>query len=457
MDPIKMNQTDNRNEVVDDKQAAMGLKSLVDYTKSRAMLTSDGDDTDTTRRLAVGKSKSVGHVDLYSRRGNSRLVMPASLSRIRSDLKQSYKATTCQSKIDSRTVKSDTALVSPTKPKLTGTSSTQAPKRSPTSIFDFDAQPAAPQRACSEKKLGIHSISSRDRSVLQQFTGFDDSQTLNMSGSFAEDDMIDESSFANYDLSSIPTSFRLSTSNISVPSDLTGSARTLDMLHTSPTRQASKSSKTYVLATLGEHPGPADKTCNTADVIPLPPRRQNSSRSSLENLSKPVVPSQINCFPMDTSPNKPSRQTSVRRLTALQGDRASSFITSLSIDSSPTKPKRQNSEGSQLAASYRSTDSSPSKPERKESLRFLFTPTTKTLGPTRARSSIEGETPRNPSSVPQKRQISRSESMAQPRLPVLSRRDSITEDTIEDKQAPAPRHGSNVNRGAIVGKHEGTA
>jgi hypothetical protein len=165
-----MNQTDNRNEVVDDKQAAMGLKSLVDYTKSRAMLTSDGDDTDTTRRLSVGKSKSVGHVDLYSRRGNSRLVMPASLSRIRSDLKQSYKATTCQSKIDSRTVKSDTALVSPTKPKLTGTLNVeeQAPKRSPTSIFDFDAQPAAPQRACSEKKLGIHSISSRDRELCRR-------------------------------------------------------------------------------------------------------------------------------------------------------------------------------------------------------------------------------------------------------------------------------------------------
>lgn len=421
-----MIRTDNRNASVDE-QESMGPNLLTDYTKSRGTLA--GEDEDTKRRLAVGKSKSVGHINLYSHRGNGGIAMPASLARIGFGSDSSKKPTRSHSKMDARTVKSETAYFSPRKP-AGGILSAKAveddvTKKSPSSIFDFDLQPE-PERTGSEKKLGI-SISSHERSVLQLFPGFDNShQTLSMSGSFSDEETID-ASFANDDLASIPTSFRQSTSSISVPSDLTGSTPTLDLPFSSPSRQTSR---TYAFRSPNDHPSSVAATCSTSDIIPLPPRRQNSNPRSFRHNSDACVPHQIQCFPIDASPMKPSRQTSVKRLFAQQGSSASSSVTSLSINLSPTKPKRQSSSdslafdaASHHAFSCMSIDSSPLKPERQKSIRFEGSTRNTT---TRARSSTSG---------PKKRTISRSESTAQTRLPALSRRDSISEEFTEDKRS----------------------
>ena len=53
----------------------------------------------------------------------------------------------------------------------------------------------------------------------------------------------------------------------------------------------------------------------STDVRPRPPRRKHSDKEfSVASLSKSLVPKQIQCFPMDESPMKPSRQVSVSKL-----------------------------------------------------------------------------------------------------------------------------------------------
>lgn len=433
---------DNLNACAD-RGDVFDAKMLVGVNGRATALTSEAECA-VTRRLAVGKSKSVGHTDVYARQGNKCLEsaeVPGPTSRMELGLNLSQKRPNVLGKVhDTRTVKSDTACLSPTKPTRVASFKhvgLHAPKRSPSSIFDFDAVPA-PERDCSERKLGI-SISCHERSVLQQFQGFDNSSSkLDASGNFSDEETIDTSSFANEDLASIPTSLRFSNSSISVPSDLTGSHPTLEAPFSSPNRQASKM---YSVVSASHHPATTAASCSSADFIPLPPRRQCSNRLAPRIRNSPLVPSQIRCLPMDASPMKPSRQMSVRRLSASKS--SSSIMTSSSIDDSPTiLPRRQysrrmfNSDESQYTASCISIDSSPLKPQRQKSVKAFFAPPEFSFV---SKNSTE-DALRRSTSTPERRMVSRCESILQPRLPTLSRRSSITGEPIEDRRRSPRLH-----------------
>jgi hypothetical protein len=382
------------------------MDAVIDRTKVRIAMASE----ETVRRNALRKCKSVGNADLnpwYGSLAMLPLISTTNSQRKNDAMSNRSISRSDDSRTETRTVKSDTACLSPTKPTradlLKRSAHLYTQKRSPSSVVDFERQ-SSHHPSLSEKI----SISNHDRSVLQHFSGFDNSHpTLNLSSCFSDDDetINDGSSFAGDDLASFPTSVRVSCSNITMPSDFTGSNETLTLSGSSPSKRAAQRK----LATL------CSNSRSTSDFIPLLPRRQNSNRdSSLGGRSKPLVPKHIQCFPMDESPMKPSRQTSVRKL--FDGSSSSSLLTSLSIDLSPIKPKRQSSDkfsnsiSSNFAPCCNSVDSSPQKPERQKSNSSLLN----NYSETRLRQ-------------PSRRSILRSESNVQPRLPTLTRRTSIME------------------------------
>ena len=362
------------------------------------------------RRNAVRKSKSVGDdtgllVWSESNRRNEETTIgnPA--------LSIDYQ----NNSIETRTVKSDTCL-SPTKQRnfdLGKESDRGVSKKSPGSVLGLDKQHPL-HRAVADKS----SCSNNGSSVLEILSGYHSTHhgraTFNLSSCFSNDDESEGSSFADDEILSLPTIVRLSVSNASMPSELTISQS---------------------LETLSPQNKPEDRrklshniSNMSTDVRPRPPRRKTSKTEySVSSLSKSLVPQQIQCFPMDESPMKPSRQVSVSRL--LDGS-GSSLVTKVSsIDLSPKQPKRYNSNKSfDTKDSYivqqsglsmdslpqqsgLSVDSSPQKPQRQESMESL----TNTL-------YEAAVTKPKKESKPPIRKVYRSESQLQPILPALSRR-----------------------------------
>lgn len=401
------------------------MDAVVDLAKMR-MNFSDA----TARRNALRKSKSVGNGEFHMQFGGSLQVLPlgTSLSRRRNESHPNRSASRSEnSRHETRTVKSDTACLSPPKPmrdEILKRSDHPVPKRSPSSVLDFD-KPSSQHLSVAEKMV----LSGHDRVGLQPFIGLDNSHptALNLSSCFSDDDetIDDGSTFAGDELGSFPTSFRISESNITMPSDLTESNATLTLSASSSHRRTPAKTKTVTSRTAA--------TRTMSDFIPLPPTRKTSDRdSSFSEHIKPHVPQQIQCFPMDESPMKPSRQTSIGKL--FDGSSSSSLLTSLSIDLSPQKPKRQKSDQKNnskpsFMSSGISVDSSPQKPERQKSNSSLLNSYT-SIG-----SKSNHFDSRFKSSGPSRRKLLRSESQMQPRLPTLTRRNSIREREKEPLQA----------------------
>jgi hypothetical protein len=403
----------NLNTNVNSKDA------VVDLAKMR-MTFSDA----TARRNALRKSKSVGNADVHLQYGGSLRMLPLGNSTSRRRNESQLQRSTSRSensRYETRTVKSDTACLSPTKhlrDDLLDRSSHLVPKRSPSSTLDFD-KPSPQHKSVTEKMV----LSGHDRVGLQPFIGFDNSHptALNLSSCFSDDDetIDDASTFASDEFGSFPTSIRISESNITMPSDLTESNATLT-LSTSSHRKPRASTKTVTSRAAASE--------SMSDFIPLPPTRKTSDRDSFGEHVKPNVPQQIQCFPMDESPMKPSRQTSIGKL--LDGSSSSSLLTSLSIDLSPQKPKRQKSDQKfsskqSFMSSGISVDSSPQKPERQKSNSSLLN-----CYPSIGSKSNHCDS-KFRSSGPSRRKILRSESRLQPLLPTLTRRTSIRERDME--------------------------
>jgi hypothetical protein len=371
--------------------------------------------TETISRNVVQKSKSVGYDTVPGiwklRRGTER---PHHINTL--------PLTHESNGIDTRTVKSDTCLSPPKYRNVDymkqsdhgGTS-----KKSPATVLKFDKQSSLHQSASTKQSLSNHG-----NSVLEILSAYSSHRAnFNLSSCFSDDEESDGSSFADDDKVLPPITVRLSTSNVSLPSELTSST-SLERL----AMFSSPSSKSNERRTL-QH----EISRRTTDFMPRPPRRKSSDRdSSAESRSNHLVPKHIQCFPMDESPTVPSRQKSSKNLI----DSSSSILTKLSsVDLSPKKPSRQSSEKSIdfetsfVVQSGQSVDSLPQKPVRQESF-------TNTGQQVLSNTSTSGRFPvpkAKGSSTPPIRRIVRSESMLQPHLPALSRRTSIiTEKTRQE-------------------------
>lgn len=294
-----------------------------------------------------------------------------------------------------RTVQSDTAFyLSPSK-----NTHRIAPKRSPTSVFDIEAYLSPESKTVSEKKLNV-SMSSIEKSVLQQFSGFDSSKSLHLSGTFDVDSFEQEASQGVVELEefsldsgdgTVPRIFDIS--NVSCNSDLSCS---IGQLSRGPSFRFKKQS--------AWGPPSVSNTAAASDSVPMMPIRQESSDEFKLETSVPV---QIDC-PSDMSPTKPSRQLSRRQLMSRQPSQAATMVSMLTTDSSPRRPTRQLSQ-SLLGASCADTigsalsyDTSPSKPLRKKSVRSLFADDQSTM----SRGGLSGR------GVPSRRTINRSEKSA---------------------------------------------
>ena len=322
--------------------------------------------------------------------------------------------------IETRTVKSDTCL-SPTKHRtfdLGKQSEHCHSKKSPSSVIQRDKQHSL-QRAVSDKR----SLSNHSNSVLEILSGYSTSANFNLSSCFSNDDDSEGSSFAGDDILSLPTTIRLSVGNASIPSEFTVSQSLETCSPQSKPEDRSKLTVTHNISQM------------SIDVRPRPPRRKQSDKQfTVASLSKSLVPKQIQCFPMDESPTKPSRQLSVSKL---QDGSSSSLVTKVSsIDLSPKKPKRYNSEksfdseSSCNVQSGISIDSSPHQPQRQESIVSLASNAVCDACITK---------PKNRSNTPI-RKVYRSESQLQPMLPILSRRTGIrgkTNDLSNDDDIPS--------------------
>ena len=380
-----------RNTSLDRRDA----QSLFLHSKETTLMCRDSE-----RRNAVRKSKSVGYDTALGLRvwsemsgGNEATIHSPAFS-------TDYH----NSSIESRTVKSDTCL-SPTKQRnvdLIQQSDDYASKKSPASVIDSDKQFSL-HRTFSDKT----SLSNHGSSVLEILSGYSNSHraTFNLSSCFSNDDESDGSSFAEDDILSLPATIRLSNGSVSMPSELTIS-QSLDTF--SP--QSKPEDRRKVTHSMSQM---------STDVRPRPPRRKHSDKEfSVASLSKSLVPKQIQCFPMDESPMKPSRQVSVSKL--LDGSGSSLFTRVSSIDLSPKKPKRYNSDDSEtsfIAQSGLSVDSLPQKPQRQESMTSL----TNTVNESNMVTNVKSQ------SNPPIRKVYRSESRLQPMLPTLSRRTGMRE------------------------------
>jgi hypothetical protein len=319
-----MIRTDNRNASVDDP-GVMRRKSLVEYAASLAA------ETDkprfTVRRVGVGKSKSSGHIDLCATTTNTDgETCTVSVSSFRIGGRKSVRSLM---RLDARTVKSEAACYSPRKPERIRSfkeSGVIVASKSPTSVSEIEI--------CVSPEIGPGnlSISIHEEELAHQFPSIEQGlRALHMSASFSDEETI-EALFENDDLVSIPASFRLSSSNMSVRSDLTGSIPTLDFHTASPDQH-------------GDHQCPleSDPTttggCLSIDSTPLPPRRRYSGRSSGDDPDeRSSVPRQIRSNSIDSLPSKPARRASIS--TPDLEKSISTFNTSLSNDSAPMKPNR---------------------------------------------------------------------------------------------------------------------
>lgn len=362
---------------------------------------------DSERRNAVRKSKSVGYdgalglwVLSEMSRGNEEATMHS----------PAFPTDYHNNRIETRTVKSDTCL-SPTKQRTfnVGKQSDHCPSnKSPASVVDRDKQHSL-QRAVSDKR----SLSNHSNSVLEILSGYSTNANFNLSSCFSDDGDSEGSSFADDEILSLPTTIRLSVGSVSMPSEFTTS-QSLEAL--SP--QSKPETRSKLVHNMSQM---------STDVRPRPPRRKHSDKEfSVASLSKSLVPKQIQCFPMDESPMKPSRQLSSSRL--LENSASSSLVTKLSsIDLSPKKPERYNSgksfnsDSSYNVQSALSVDSLPQKPQRQESIASMASSTCTVIEATIANPTSQ--------SNPPIRKVYRSESQLQPMLPALSRRTGIREKT----------------------------
>ena len=358
---------------------------------------------DRERRNAVRKSKSVGYDEGLGRWVLSEMRRANEEATIQN---LAFSADYQNSSIGTRTVKSDTCL-SPKKQRtfdIGKQSDHCSSKKSPASVVDHDKKYSL-QRTASDKR----SLSNHSNSVLEILSGYSTAGNFNLSSCFSNDGDSDGSSFAEDEILSLPTTIRLSVNSVSVPSELTVS-QSLETI--SP--QSKPEGRNKLSHNLSEM---------SIDVRPRPPRRKQSEKElSVASLRKFLVPKQIQCFPMDESPMKPSRQLSVSKL--LDSSTSSSLVTKLSsIDLSPIKPKRNNSvtsfdsEPSCNVQSGLSVDSLPQKPQRQESIASMASTTA---------TEANIKNPKRQSNPPI-RKVYRSESQLQPILPALSRRTGIRE------------------------------
>lgn len=248
----------------------------------------------------------------------------------------------------SLSVKSDAPYVSPTKSsaKFSIKSESEIHGKSPTSVFEVES----PQSAFRDSAATSSSVSKSLRSLKDQ-------PEIHLEGlNEHEEQEIELESSYFLDLGSIPSSFRISSSNFSTRSDITGLTvfEPLD--------------ETSVGASLLTSP----------DAAPLRPERQSSQNNLSLTLNCGEISSLKPGRNEDHRPTQPSRQSSRRFI----GNRArtNSMATNRSSDSSPCKPIRQKSVATLLENTSTergklqcpSIDSSPpAKPQRKHSMRSL--------------------------------------------------------------------------------------
>jgi hypothetical protein len=268
----------------------------------------------------------------------------------------------------SLSVKSDTAYISPAKCKKHFTSlSLNDQGKSPISVIDAESEPTQKESAQVQRDAAEESTSkSRCLESLN-----DDELDLNVieTAEWGQEDF--ESSYL-IDFGSIPRSFRLSSSNFSARSDLTG-----------PTLFEPPDESNY-RASPRRQPDSRRSLAPSPDAAPLRPQRQMSKFDLTASMECDGEPSLVGGRQVDHIPTKPARQSSRRLLSRSGRETTHSVVmnsSQKSNDSSPCKPMRQKSVSALLknkateqtkSLHCQSIDSSPpAKPQRKQSSRSL--------------------------------------------------------------------------------------
>lgn len=246
-------------------------------------------------------------------------------------------------------------------------------KRSPTSVFELEAQEAS-----NVSGLGLdRKLSGFERSLLQPFPGFGQSQALNESGELLfelkeqEESTLEAQALRRQsDGGPVPNRHERSSSIFSHFSDLTISTVEKDLVPRSPTRQLSKELEDN---SPGFRKSFTSTTCKSADdSIPQKPKRQDSLKAG-RRASHGSVPREITCVPHDASPTKPYRQDSNDIRKALFSLQEALARTQMAVEDSQERPHHHQppklSKPRFRRSQTRSTDDSlPMKPRRKRSM-----------------------------------------------------------------------------------------
>ena len=326
-----------------------GLVNSQPWSKQQATRTPSAN----TSRQPVGKSKSVNGV----------------FDRVRdavSEVKEHHYGLR-----SSISVKSDTECVSPLKQQVR-----IFPKFSPVSVVDSD-QGTGNESTSKDKRSS--SMSDCEDGVPSQAKVREAGRINNNSfgpsilqHSFGEEDF-NRSPKARKIVSmlgSIPTSFRISSSNFSTRSDITA-----------PTIFEPPSSDGRLSPT-AMNPSDASREVRSIDCAPLQPRRRGSNDGEYIAVvrKKSDIPCHVQCHRNDSCPTKPSRRSSINGPIPGTDLKTISFRTALSTDLSPTKPRRQKSVSSLFSrgddartsvSSLTLRSNPPCKPQREMSLRSL--------------------------------------------------------------------------------------
>jgi hypothetical protein len=267
----------------------------------------------------------------------------------------------------SHSVKSDDAYTSPAKHTHFTNRSVKDQGKSPISVFDVESESTQKEITKVQRDAADESL-SRSRCL----DCLDDELELN---AIEAAEWVQEDFGSSYflDLGSIPRSFRLSSSNFSTRSDITG-----------PTLFEPPDESNY-RASPRRQPDSRRSLVTSPDAAPLRPQRQISKFDLTSSTECDGDPSSVGVRLVDHIPTKPARQSSRRILSGCSSRETKRSVamdaSQNSHDSSPCKPMRQKSVSALLKKKTSeqttslhcpSIDSSPpEKPQRKQSSRSL--------------------------------------------------------------------------------------
>lgn len=303
------------------------------------------------------------HEHAYKRNPVRRVMRSKSLDMVAEQVERTIsgiKHSQFQHRKQSLSAKSETACISPTKSttKYSINSGSENHEKSPTSVLDLESTESVLRDSSATMSTVSQSLRSlKEKPVIEiEGCGEDEKQDIDLESSYL------------LDLGSIPSSFRLSSSNFSTRSDITG-----------PTL-CERPNESSIRATGRTQPDSRRSLLTSSDSAPLRPMRRTSANHLSSGFSYGGNSSLDVGRQGDHSPTKPCRQSSRRMIPGDNCLTAQSIATNISTDSSPCKPIRQKSVAVLLekTASNRaklqcpSIDSSPpAKPQRKHSIRSL--------------------------------------------------------------------------------------